>query len=727
MQPLFAALTLEREAYTLGDIPGLAQAWFQDAGGFLLIGALVYLLVSMSRPHAVPQEDGQKKGGNLFLLLCTGMALLCFSAYGAINLYNSLQPVPTSFGADPLNYKPLPDPTGYTKIVNPKFSLFGYEVRDVPKYVFRPQGITDDTKVYPWQSLALTLAGVFSFLAICTPLYFGVRKLKFQRIWAITTLSIKEVIRNRIIILFVLLLMVLLVPLKWFNPSAKAEDELIMDITLMSGFIAPVLMLVTCALLAAFALPLDVKRQNIFTITTKPVEKFEIVLGRFLGYALLFTVLVFSMSCITLATLLASNPSEAAKQKTVKARVPHRGTLTYESRRGNSDGIDVGREFNYRKYIGGDPRSSQRAVYSFKTVPSGLGSAKDDAVPVEFSFDIYRLTKGEENRGVDINVRVVSWQAGMTPPGPNDAAGDWKWADTALEKAYRAEALAEIQKIPVYKQIDKEEAAISILRSAAPGSKEATRDSVWAVANKLAEKYGFFEFVGKQIYDFKTESLNVPSGLFRNGLKDKNTAGTRDYVPGKNAPPRVIVYIHCTSSSQMLGMAEGDLYLLQTEQGFAQNYIKSAFGVWCWLMIVLGLAITLSTYLDSVVTLLAVLFFFLGGMFSGFINELAMSSGNDGPMTAVYQLSQAKQPTAQNEGTTIENVATKGDAAYRWVFRRIVSVLPDIQSFSWTSYVAEGFNIPLEAMFVNLLVVMAYLFPWFGLAYYLIRGREMAA
>jgi hypothetical protein len=128
-----------------------------------------------------------------------------------------------------------------------------------------------------------------------------------------------------------------------------------------------------------------------------------------------------------------------------------------------------------------------------------------------------------------------------------------------------------------------------------------------------------------------------------------------------------------------------------------------------------------------VVTLLAVLFFFVVGMFSPFVNELALTTGNDGPMTAVYQLSQAKQPTAQNEGTTIENVAMKGDAAYRWVFRRIFSVLPDIQSFGWTSYVAEGFNIPLEAMFVNGMVVLAYLFPWFGLAFYLIRGREMAA
>ena len=45
-----------------------------------------------------------------------------------------------------------------------------------------------------------------------------------------------------------------------------------------------ILLLFPAALLAAFSIPNDIKNQNIYTIVTKPVERFEIVLGRFLGY-----------------------------------------------------------------------------------------------------------------------------------------------------------------------------------------------------------------------------------------------------------------------------------------------------------------------------------------------------------------------------------------------------------------------------------------------------------
>ena len=50
-----------------------------------------------------------------------------------------------------------------------------------------------------------------------------------------------------------------------------------------------VLFLMVATLQGAFGIPTDVKNQSIHTIVTKPVEKFEIVLGRFLGYAILIT------------------------------------------------------------------------------------------------------------------------------------------------------------------------------------------------------------------------------------------------------------------------------------------------------------------------------------------------------------------------------------------------------------------------------------------------------
>ena len=54
-------------------------------------------------------------------------------------------------------------------------------------------------------------------------------------------------------------------------------------------------------------------------------------------------------------------------------------------------------------------------------------------------------------------------------------------------------------------------------------------------------------------------------------------------------------------------------------------------------------------------------------------------------------------------------------------------MIPDAESFNWTSFVSEGFNINGEYLAVNLLVTFGYLLPWGILAYYLMKSREVAA
>ena len=52
------------------------------------------------------------------------------------------------------------------------------------------------------------------------------------------------------------------------------------------------MLLLAASLLAAFSIPSDVRSQTIHTVVTKPVERFEIVLGRILGYTLLMTAVL---------------------------------------------------------------------------------------------------------------------------------------------------------------------------------------------------------------------------------------------------------------------------------------------------------------------------------------------------------------------------------------------------------------------------------------------------
>src|SRR5207302_3505806 len=114
--------------------------------------------------------------------------------------------------------------------------------------------------------------------------------------------------------------------LNWFVQS-KAEDQLKSYVEIVYRAMGPLLLL-SAALLAGFAIPTDIKQQTIHTVITKPLERFEIVVGRILGYTLLITLLLFFMTTLSLFYVLRGvNP--AAAEESLKARVPVYGTLDF--------------------------------------------------------------------------------------------------------------------------------------------------------------------------------------------------------------------------------------------------------------------------------------------------------------------------------------------------------------------------------------------------------------
>src|SRR5262249_3991114 len=142
------------------------------------------------------------------------------------------------------------------------------------------------------------------------------------------------------------------------------------------------------------------------------------------------------MAALCLLLTNTATIDERAQEETAKARVPVRGKLEFRSRKAEFEGTNVGREFEYRKYIAGHPLSPQRAVRNFASVPAGLTSS--DRVPVEFTFDIFRMTKGEENRGVDATIRFVTHNCPQEPPRP-DQGGEWQWVDPDAQRKYLQE------------------------------------------------------------------------------------------------------------------------------------------------------------------------------------------------------------------------------------------------------------------------------------------------
>jgi len=119
---------------------------------------------------------------------------------------------------------------------------------------------------------------------------------------------------------------------------------------------------------------------------------------------------------------------------------------------------------------------------------------------------------------------------------------------------------------------------------------------------------------------------------------------------------------------------------------------------------------------------------YVSGLFLDFIRSVAEgSNAGGGPLEAMYRLTRGENMIAPLEQTATFRAATGIDVVYRWLIGRLLDVIPDVDRFDLSLYVAEGFNISVEQLVMSALMLVLYLLPWGLLAFYLLKWREIAA
>jgi hypothetical protein len=641
---MFAALTFDRDPLRLQDLAGGFLLWLQAAGGFAALGLLLWLAFGLPR---LRKQDAAAVPGwfrVVFIGACLG------SAVGYVAFFIAALAAP-----------PLPPLRKDASVL---------------------EASENEKKNTPARVTALhAFAGGCAVLAVGLPFLLAFFRLRWRRIFALAKLSFKEAIRRRVLYAFTGLLVVFLFG-SWFVPSsAKDEVRTYVEVVFFAmGF----LLLFTAAIVSSFSIPADIRQQTIHTIVTKPVERFEIVLGRFLGFLALMSLVLAAMTTISLLYVLTSIHPEAAAES-LKAREPLYGELSFE----NTDtgkGTNVGREWDYRSYINkvapGVPPPTAR--WDFAEVPASLGGRPE--VTGEYSFDVYRTTKGDEGRDVYCTFRFTTWRY-----------------ERGNDLAFRTER------------------GSSAIR-------DAERD------DRLAEKYGYFEIEAQPVTDYRTQSFELPAGLFRNAAAadPEREQALRESKAKKVA---LTARVLCESPAQYVGMANYDFYLRLDAGGseralFAYNFYKGAVGVWMRLALVIGLSVVLSTYLNGVISLLAVGVLYIGGLSREFVESIARGLNvGGGPTEAMSRIfnRELTAPRPDDAGSIGDRLVGTSDVAFRWVIKRVLNLLPDIDRFDFTSYVAEGFNVSGSQLGLDLLLLLAYLLPWAVFAFYLLRWREVAS
>lgn len=271
---LFATLFVERDPLSWVDVPAGVVQWVQSVGGFACLGLLLWLVFGWMRTSAVEKSRIPAWKKILFSALA-GSGLILFGIAIALRFVNA------GANIDPQNIK-----------------------------------LMDNLQV---------LASALCLGAILLPFICNLPRFSLRRIFGLAKLSFQEALRRKVVYAFAALLLIFLFA-SWFIPY-KPEDQVRSYVQVVYWAMSP-LFLLTSSLLAAFSIPSDIKSQTIHTIVTKPVERFEIIVGRFLGFTALMTVILFVMTATSLLYVIRGIDPAAASES-LKARVPLYGELSF--------------------------------------------------------------------------------------------------------------------------------------------------------------------------------------------------------------------------------------------------------------------------------------------------------------------------------------------------------------------------------------------------------------
>jgi uncharacterized membrane protein len=516
--------------------------------------------------------------------------------------------------------------------------------------------------------------------------------------------------------------MALLLFAGWFlDPGADHPAVLYLSFVLTA---TNFLILMLAVFLSTFSLPNDVKTKTIYTVVTKPVRAWEIVLGRIIGFSAIGTLLLLVMGVfsyvfvvrglshvhdvdeVTLVNTTAEVqgvPVDLQQgQTTMVARHRHDVRITKDGVRiesnhdhthpvsatedgrfifGNGEGALQAKVPRYGKltFWDKDGKIKDKGInvgneWTYRSYIEGgtLATAiwtfeglnqRDfpDGIPLELLIRVFRTYKGEIERGIFGSMMVVE-PAESDPDLPPKPLQERNRYETINFTA--REFTSDFQHIPF----------------TAPG--------------------------------FRAGGQEATLHLFEDLVKD-----------GK-----LEVWVRCGERSQYFGVAQRDVYIRSADGVFWANFVKGYLGIWFQMVIATSFAVMFSTFLTGAVSMLAT----VAAIFLGFVAQFVMGVWTGeveggGPGEAMIRIFTQKNLVLELEpGVTTS--AVKGiDFVITMVMAGFCTLLPDYGGFNTSDFVAHGFDIQNSLVLRHLMVTLAYVATLTTIGYFFLRTREIAA
>ena len=113
-----------------------------------------------------------------------------------------------------------------------------------------------------------------------------------RRIWAVAINTIRQALRLKVAAIFILLLLILL-PIMGFTATGDGTLKGRLQTFVSYGLsLTSLLLSLLTIVVSIYALTSDIDQRQIYTVVTKPVRRFQIVLGKLLGVVVLDVALL---------------------------------------------------------------------------------------------------------------------------------------------------------------------------------------------------------------------------------------------------------------------------------------------------------------------------------------------------------------------------------------------------------------------------------------------------
>lgn len=549
-----------------------------------------------------------------------------------------------------------------------------------------------------------------------------------QRIGAMTRLTIKEAIRRKVLVGFIIFAIIFLFAGWFLDVKSSDPAHLYLSFVLTT---TNYLVIVLSLLLATVSLPSDIKSKTIYTIVTKPVRASEIVLGRVLGFVAVITLLLAAMCLISYLFVQRGLDHEHAVAVESTAPIPPavdgeaspgwEGETTRQSHHRHTWRVDDEGEGKTDEVMG--HVHSVTRTGAGEDVDSYLVGPPEGAlearVPVYGKLRFRDRDGSPAARGISVG---KEWEYRSYIEGRTLATAIWTFEGITEDDLVVSEAYPEGY-LPIAM-------TLSVFRSHKGDIEEGVRGVVMVNSTNPRQEIQS-EPIGFESKEFDTKHVQVPRKL--RALNPDGSSGQEiDLFDDLVQEGKLEIWVRCDDPAQYFGMAQADLWIEAPDASFAWNFVKAYIAMWLQMVIVVCLGVMFSTFLSSPAAILATLSSVTLGFFGQFVRDLWTGEAlGGGPVESLVRLvTQANMITELQlgGGGIMVTIIKFMDRILLTIMNALSTMLPDFSGLGRASqYVAYNFSFYDQLLARQCLTTLVYVTAITIVGYLLLKTREIAA